>query len=84
LIYRRNLGPDKCIVIPVWLNSIQSLNSFAGKHRIDWDIVETVRYSKKGKLIIDLDLLNDIDVYDKFDCLRILQVLAINILSSYS
>jgi hypothetical protein len=36
--------------------------SFAGKHRIDWDILETVRYSKKGKLIIDLDLLNDIDV----------------------
>jgi hypothetical protein len=43
------------------------VNSFAGKHRIDWDILETVRYSKKGKLIIDLDLLNDIDVYDKFE-----------------
>ncbi|VVH58962.1 hypothetical protein BSPWISOX_118 [uncultured Gammaproteobacteria bacterium] len=56
---------------------IQSLNSFAGKHRIDWDILETVRYSKKGKLIIDLDLLNDIDVYDKFDCL------AINILNEF-
>jgi hypothetical protein len=24
---------------------------------------------KKEKLIIDLDLLNDIDVYDEFDCL---------------
>jgi hypothetical protein len=32
---------------------------------------------KKGKLIIDLDLLNDIDVYDKFDCL------AINILNEF-
>jgi hypothetical protein len=26
---------------------------------------------KKEKLIIDLDLLNDIDVYDEFDCLSI-------------
>lgn len=50
---------------------IQSLNYFSSIHKLSWDIFETVRYSKKGKLIIDLELLNAIDVYDKFDCLAI-------------
>lgn len=46
----------------------QSLNDFAREHKLDWDISETVRYSKKGRLIIDLELLNDINVYDDKTC----------------
>lgn len=42
---------------------IGSLNAYAVRRKIDWNILDTIRLSKGGKLIIDIELLDDIDPY---------------------